>query len=136
VNDVLGSPLSGGVLAPAGSKLVLAEWAAEGTSPGKQPQYQAPLHLHHDDDEAWYVLAGRLKVRIGGEEHDVPAGAAVIGPHGVPHTFWNPDPAPARYVLVMSSQTSAMLDALHSGGSLSPAQMREIFARYGCQLLG
>jgi hypothetical protein len=136
VSDVLGSPLSGGTLAPVGSKLVLAEWDAEGTSQGEQPQYQAPLHLHHDDDEAWYVLAGRLKVRIGDDEYDVPAGAAVIGPRGVPHTFWNPDPAPARYVIVMSSQTSAMLDALHSGGSLSPAGMREIFARYGCELLG
>jgi hypothetical protein len=136
VSDVLGSPLSDGTLAPAGSKLVLAEWDAEGTSLGEPPQYQAPLHLHHDDDEAWYVLSGRLKVRIGDEEYDVPAGAAVIGPHGVPHTFWNPDPAPVRYVIVMSSQTSAMLDALHSGGSLSPVEVREIFARYGCELLG
>lgn len=136
MSDVLGSPLSGRTLAPAGSKLVLAQWDAAGTPQGEQPQYQAPLHLHHDDDEAWYVLAGRLKVRIGDDECDVPAGAAVIGPHGVPHTFWNPDPAPARYVIVMSSQTSAMLDALHDGGGLSPVQVREIFARYGCELLG
>jgi hypothetical protein len=136
VSDVLGSPLSNGKLAPAGSKLVLAEWDAEGTSAGEQPQYQAPLHLHHDDDEAWYVLSGRLRVRIGDDEFDVPSGAAVIGPHGVPHTFWNPDPARARYVIVMSSQTSAMLDALHSGGRLSPREVREVFARYGCELLG
>jgi cupin domain len=136
VSDVLGSPLSDRTLAPAGSNLVLAEWVAEGTSQGEQPQYQAPLHLHHDDDEAWYVLAGRLRVRIGDDEYDVPAGAAVIGPHGVPHTFWNPDPAPARYVIAMSSQTNAMLDALHSGGSLSRADVGEIFARYGSELLG
>jgi len=136
VSDVLGSPLSDRALAPAGSNLVLAEWVAEGTSQGEQPQYQVPLHLHHDDDEAWYVLAGRLRVRIGDDEYDVPAGAAVIGPHGVPHTFWNPDPAPARYVIAMSSQTNAMLDALHSGGSLSPAEVGEIFARYGSELLG
>ena len=68
MSDVLGSPLSGGKLAPGGSKLVLAEWNAQGTSQGEQPQYQAPLHLHHDADEAWYVLAGRLKVRIGNDE--------------------------------------------------------------------
>jgi Cupin domain len=136
VSDVLGSPLSHGTLAPAGSKLVLAEWNAEGASQGEQPEYQAPLHVHHDDDEAWYVLSGRLMVRIGDDDFDVPAGAAVVGPHGVPHTFWNPDPAPARYVIVMSSQTSAMLDALHSGGRLSPVEVREIFAKYGCELLG
>ena len=136
MSDVLGSPLRSGTLAPHGSGLVLAEWEAAGTEPGTQPQYQAPLHRHHDDDEAWYVLAGRLRVHIGNDDYDVPAGAAVIGPHGIPHTFWNPDPAPARYIIVMSSQTNAMLDALHSGTSRTPADMRELFASYGCELLG
>jgi uncharacterized cupin superfamily protein len=86
--------------------------------------------------KAWYVLDGRLRVRIGDEEHDVPAGAAVIGPSGVPHTFWNPDPVPARYLIVMSAQTSAMLDVLHQGGTLSREEMGEVFARHGCELLG
>ena len=76
MSDVLGSPLTSGTLAPHGSGLVLAEWEAAGTEPGTQPQYQAPLHRHHDDDEAWYVLAGRLKVLIGNDDYDVPAEAA------------------------------------------------------------
>jgi mannose-6-phosphate isomerase-like protein (cupin superfamily) len=136
MSDVLGSPLDAGTLAPAGSKIVLAEWQAAGATEGEQPQFQAPWHVHHDDDEAWYVLDGRLKVRIGDEEHDVPAGAAVIGPSGLPHTFWNPDPVPARYLIVMSAQTSAMLDELHGGSTLSPDEIREVFARHGCELLG
>lgn len=135
VTSVLSSPLRGRKLAPASSKLVLAEWTAAGAPPG-QPQYQAPLHVHHDDDEAWYVLEGRLRVRIGDDEHDVPAGAAVIGPSGMPHTFWNPDPDPARYVVVMSAQTSALLDVLHSGGPRSPDELRRVFADHGCELLG
>jgi hypothetical protein len=136
MSDVLGSPLRSGKLAPAGSKLVLAEWQAAAAAEGQPPLYQAPWHVHHDDDEAWYVLEGRLKVRIGDQEHDVPAGGAVIGPSGQPHTFWNPDPVPARYVLVMSAQTSAMLDALHGGSRLDRDELREVFARYGCELLG
>lgn len=136
VSDVLGSPLKAGKLAPAGSKMVLAEWEAEAAPEGQPPQYQAPLHVHHDDDEAWYVVAGRLRVRIGDDEHDVPAGAAVIGPSGLPHTFWNPDPVPARYVIVMAAQTSAMLDALHGAGRLNLDEIRDVFARYGCELLG
>lgn len=136
MSDVLGSPLSARKLAPAGSKIVLAEWHAAAAPEGQPPQYQAPLHLHHGDDEAWYVLEGRLKVRVGDEEHDVPAGAAVIGPSGLPHTFWNPDPVPARYLIVMSAQTSAMLDTLHGGGKLTPDEMREVFALHGCELLG
>jgi Cupin domain len=133
VADVLSSPLRDHKLAPAGSNLVLAEWTAPGSPPG-EPQYQAPLHLHHEDDEAWYVLAGRLRVRVGNDEFDVTAGSAIIGPHGQPHTFWNPDPVPVRYLLVMTAQTSSLIDALHSG--LSPAQAREAYATRGCRLLG
>ena len=52
------------------------------------------------------------------------------------HTFWNPDPASARYVIVMSARTSMMLDALHGGGNRSAAELSELFAAYGCELLG
>jgi quercetin dioxygenase-like cupin family protein len=122
-------------LAPNGSKLVLVEWTIPGAS-SDSPEWVAPVHIHHDEDEAWYVLEGSLRVRVGQEEHDVAAGGAVIGPRGIPHTFCNPDPAPARYILVMSDRTSALLDDLHSGKRLEPAELRDLYATYGCELLG
>lgn len=87
--------LSGRKLAPEGSRLVLTEWTIEGESE-TDPQWMAPLHLHHEDDEAWYVIEGSLRVRVGDDVHDVPAGGAVLGPRGVPHTFCNPAPDPLR----------------------------------------
>lgn len=132
---LLSSPLRDQKLAPAPSGLALAEWAAAAAPPGP-PRYQAPMHVHHDDDEAWYVLEGRLVVQVGDDEYVVPAGAAAIGPHGLPHTFWNPDPAPARYVLVMSARTSALLDALHASQKPGPEEMRRLYADHGCELLG
>lgn len=134
MTDVVSSPLCERKLAPAGSQLVLAEWTAAASSAG-EPEYQAPLHVHHEDDEAWYVLEGRLMVRIGDNDYEVSAGAAVVGTHGLPHTFWNPDPVPARYVIVMSSHTSDLLDALHSSGTRNPADLRSLFAAHGCTLL-
>src|SRR5882757_2281760 len=122
-------------LAPAGSQLVLVEWTIPGGA-SADPEWMAPLHIHHDDDEAWYVLEGRLRVRVGPDDHDVPAGGAVIGPRGIPHTFCNPDPEPARYLIVMSDRTSALLDVLHSGERLDPGELRELYAEYGCELLG
>jgi mannose-6-phosphate isomerase-like protein (cupin superfamily) len=130
--------LSGGKLAPTGSGLVLAEWMAPpGTGSAAGPPYQAPLHIHHDEDEAWYVLDGRLRVRVGDVEHEVPAGGAVIGPRGLPHTFWNPDSdASVRYLLVMGARTSALLEALHSGERSSDSEsMHALFEAYGCTLL-
>lgn len=121
-------------LAPPGTDIALAEWTAPGAR-GDAPQYQAPLHIHHHDDEAWYVLEGRLRLRVGDEVCDVPAGSAIIAPHGRPHTFWNPDPTPVRYLIVMSAQTNALLKELHSGGDRSPEQVKALFEQYGCTLV-
>jgi mannose-6-phosphate isomerase-like protein (cupin superfamily) len=47
----------------------------------------APLHIHHDTDETWYVIEGELTVFVGNERFEVGAGGFVLGPKGVPHTF-------------------------------------------------
>ena len=66
---------------------MLAEWADAGESSAERPI--APLHLHHSDDEAWYVLEGTLGFVRGDERLEAPAGSAVLVPRGVAHTFWN-----------------------------------------------
>jgi mannose-6-phosphate isomerase-like protein (cupin superfamily) len=45
-----------------GPGLVLVEWSAPPV-PAGAPKYIAPLHVHHRDDEAWYVLEGALRFR-------------------------------------------------------------------------
>jgi mannose-6-phosphate isomerase-like protein (cupin superfamily) len=47
-----------------------------------------------DEDEAWYVLEGTLRFRIGDREIEAHAGTAVFGPRGVPHTYANRGPVP------------------------------------------
>jgi mannose-6-phosphate isomerase-like protein (cupin superfamily) len=47
----------------------------------------APLHVHHDADETWYVLDGELTVFVGDERFEAGPGDFVLGPKGVPHTF-------------------------------------------------
>jgi len=132
--DVAAQRLAGTVLAPAGSRLVLAEWTAQG-SPGDEPLYQAPLH-QHPEDEAWYVLEGLLAVRAGEHVHQIPAGGAVIVPGGAAHTFWNPRPDPARYLLIMGADTFALIQAIHATDDRSPDRMRQLFAAHGATLLG
>ncbi len=95
----------------------------------------APLHRHRTEDEAWYVLRGRLRFLFGNEELDAPAGSGVLLPHGVAHTFWNPAEEPARYLLIARPKTVALLEALHrpEGPPMSP--MKELFARFDIDLL-
>jgi quercetin dioxygenase-like cupin family protein len=47
----------------------------------------SPLHVHHHEDEWFYVLEGELTFWVGGEVIDAPAGSFVYGPRGIPHTF-------------------------------------------------
>jgi mannose-6-phosphate isomerase-like protein (cupin superfamily) len=120
--------LNGGLLAAPG--LVIAEWNAQ-PGDGAKPLYIAPLHRHHEDDEAWYVLEGALSFLLDGERLDAPAGGAVVAPRGTVHTYWNPAPQPARYLLVMTPRISRLIDALHAGGD--PAAT---FEAHRSELLG
>lgn len=47
----------------------------------------APLHVHHREDEAWYVLDGELLFQVDGTDLHAPAGAFIWAPRGLPHTF-------------------------------------------------
>ncbi|UOY03490.1 quercetin 2,3-dioxygenase [Blastococcus sp. PRF04-17] len=46
-----------------------------------------PLHVHHDADEAWFVLDGSITFRVDGDEVTAGAGSFVWAPRGLPHTF-------------------------------------------------
>src|SRR6188472_1690302 len=47
----------------------------------------SPWHVHPDEDEWFYVLAGEFTVFVGDERLSLPAGSFAFGPKGVPHTF-------------------------------------------------
>ena len=112
--------------------LVIVEW----TDPGggsDPPAYIAPLHVHHADDEAWYVLEGALAFRVGDEEILAEAGAGAAAPRGVAHTYWNPRPEPARYLLAMGPTIYALIEALHAP---ERPELPELFAAHDSEFLG
>jgi quercetin dioxygenase-like cupin family protein len=47
----------------------------------------SPLHVHHKEDEWFYVLEGELTIWVAGTTVVAGAGAFVYGPRDVPHTF-------------------------------------------------
>jgi quercetin dioxygenase-like cupin family protein len=59
----------------------------------------SPLHMHHNEDEWFYVTEGELTFWVGGETTVAPAGSFVYGPRNVPHTF-SVTSAEARFLLV------------------------------------
>jgi quercetin dioxygenase-like cupin family protein len=51
------------------------------------PGMATPLHVHHREDEAFYVLDGQIRFRCGDEEFTASPGDFVFGPREVPHSF-------------------------------------------------
>ena len=53
-------------------------------------------HVHVDEDDAFYILAGELTFTFGDEDAPAPPGTFVLVPPGVPHTFANRTEQPVR----------------------------------------
>lgn len=59
----------------------------------------SPLHVHHREDEWFYVIEGALTFWVGGQVIEATAGSFVYGPRDVPHTFLVSSQE-ARYLVV------------------------------------
>jgi mannose-6-phosphate isomerase-like protein (cupin superfamily) len=128
-------PLAGQLLGSASNSFVVAEWKAEGCTDPDQPRWIAPLHLHRNDDEAWYVLEGVLCVQRGDEIVEARAGSGVLVPRGTPHTYWNPSPTLTRYLLIMTPNILRLINGIHALTDRSPATMKEFFLKHDAELL-
>ena len=76
-SSIVASLLAGRILGTTDNSFVIAEWRDAGAPPGP-PRWIAPLHMHNNDDEAWYVLEGKLCVKVGDDTVEASAGAAVL----------------------------------------------------------
>jgi mannose-6-phosphate isomerase-like protein (cupin superfamily) len=128
---VLVSPLAGRSAGSDDSGFVLVEWTDEGGTTSRDFPI-APVHVHHADDECWYVLDGRLGFRVGEDEVEAGPGDAVFVSAGTPHAYWNAQDGPTRYLLVIPRRLADLLHELHDG---KPKDFAAVFRKYDSELL-
>ncbi len=58
-----------------------------------------PPHIHHRDDESFFVLEGEITFMLGDKRVVAKPGAFIQGPRGIPHAFKNESNAPARMLI-------------------------------------
>lgn len=46
-----------------------------------------PLHIHHDQDEQFFVLEGEFLIQAGKERYTIKAGDTAFLPRNIPHTY-------------------------------------------------
>jgi quercetin dioxygenase-like cupin family protein len=77
-----------------------------------------PLHVHHNEDETFYVLEGEITVLVAGERIDLAAGDFAFAPRGITHAY------------IVRSERARMLT------TLSPAGLEELFVACGVAVTG
>ena len=122
-----------------GRVAVTENWAPRG--------HGSPLHVHHNEDEWFYVLSGELTCWVDGQVITATEGSFVYGPRDVPHTF-TVSSDEARFLLVIEpagfenflralsepAQTPTLPPA-----SLEPPALEAMMAaaaEYGLEILG
>jgi mannose-6-phosphate isomerase-like protein (cupin superfamily) len=133
-SPIIAPVLAGNILGSTSASFVVAEWKDAGGPPGP-PRWIAPLHLHRNDDEAWYVLEGTLCVRRGDEVVEARAGSAVFVPRRMAHTYWNPGPGLLRYLLVMTPNIYGLIQDIHAMKERSPAALKAVFEKHDSALV-
>jgi hypothetical protein len=111
---------------------------------------EAPLHVHHREDEAFWILEGELTFQVGDETIKASPGSFLYGPRDVPHRY-TVDSGPARMLFLLSpagfeefiyatSEPAKERTLLPPPeGPPSEAEMEQMGAlahRYGCEILG
>lgn len=62
---------------------------------------EPPPHVHHDEDESFYVLEGHITMYVGDDVLDAPAGSFVFAPRDIPHRF-TVDSGEARLLIMIT----------------------------------
>lgn len=108
---------------------------------------ETPLHVHHNEDEAFWVLEGEVEFEVGGMRIEARPGSFLFGPRGIPHRY-TVRRGPARMLflltpggfeeLVRATSSPATERRIPVGEEGMPdfEALPAIVARFGCELLG
>jgi mannose-6-phosphate isomerase-like protein (cupin superfamily) len=97
------------------------------------------LHVHHREDEWYYVLSGEFLFRAGTEEFTLQTGGSIWLPRGIPHVWANT--ATTNGKLILMCQPGGFEKFFDDIGKVpldkkSPDTMQDLMAKYGMEMLG
>jgi quercetin dioxygenase-like cupin family protein len=110
------------------------------------PNFKGARHVHHMEDEAFWLLNGHMDLEVGGKQVDLNPGGYAFGPRNIPHSFTTGD-AGCRVLFIMTPggfenlllQVSepALTRTVPPPSNKKPdlARLQKIVARYGNEIL-
>ena len=108
------------------------------------PGYETPLHIHHREDEGFWMLAGSATFTVGDQTVEAGPGAYLFGPRNVPHKWKaGTDGARLLYLFAPGGFEDLILEMSEPARELvpPPPDVRppdnavEVATRFGVELL-
>lgn len=97
-----------------------------------------PLHVHHREDEGFYVMEGMYLFEADGESFEAQTGDFIFVPRNTPHRFRNIGKTAGTILLTLEPGGLEVFfgELAAVGGPPSPEKVAPLFAKYGLELLG
>jgi mannose-6-phosphate isomerase-like protein (cupin superfamily) len=96
-------------------------------------------HLHHEQDEWFYVVEGEYVIEVGEERYELGPGDSVLAPRKVAHVWAHVGEGTGRLIAALqpAGEIEAFFDELATLGS-SPERevLRRAFSSHGMELTG
>jgi quercetin 2,3-dioxygenase len=110
---------------------------------GSPPKFGPPRHVHHREDEWYYVLSGDFLFEVGGEQHALPGGSSIWLPRDLPHCWANAGTTNGKLILLCQpGGFEKFFEEASQGPPLTSEDPQELHklhalhAKYGMELLG
>jgi mannose-6-phosphate isomerase-like protein (cupin superfamily) len=98
-----------------------------------------PRHIHHDQDEWFYVVKGDYIVEVGGERFTLGPGDSVMGPRKIPHAWAFVGEGTGKLIITFqpAGKMEAFFNTIAPMTSFPPREkMEQMFRDHGMQLTG
>lgn len=105
------------------------------------PYGGTPPHVHHREDETFFVLDGKYEFNVGGRAIEAKPGDSIFCPRDVPHYFRNIGDFAARTLTIVSPAGFEKFferadELLRRDGEVTPQQLAELGEEFGLEFLG
>jgi mannose-6-phosphate isomerase-like protein (cupin superfamily) len=98
-----------------------------------------PMHLHHAQDETFYVVEGTLRFKVGEEMFDLTSGDFAYIPRGVAHGYVNMGQEPVRGLgIFVPGGFDRFMDDVGQlpPGPPDPDKLREVGEKHAQEVVG
>lgn len=95
-----------------------------------------PLHVHHSEDEGFYVIEGELTLFTPGVARTLGPGEFVLAPRGVPHSYRVGERPCHALVISQPAGFERFVSAVAELESPDPERLGAVAAEHDIEILG